>query len=58
MKKLIEQEGGPAAFSRKTKIPLRTVESWASDAESSRNPPAWLVPILNDWLKMKRRDKE
>lgn len=53
--KIIEREGGPAAFSRLTGIPLRTVEDWKA---GKRSPPAWLVPILNDWLKMKRRDKD
>lgn len=45
--KLIEREGGNAAFSRRTGIPLRTVEDW----KSGRRPCAahW-VRILSEWL--------
>jgi len=55
MKKQIEQAGGPAAFSRRTGIPLRTVENWKY---AKRSPPTWLVPILSDWLSAKRRGEE
>lgn len=51
---IIDREGGATAFSRKTGIPLRTSEDWKA---GRRSPPAWLVPILNDWLKMKRKSK-
>ncbi len=54
IKELIEREGGPAAFSRETGIPLRTVEDWKA---GRRKPPAWLVPILDEWLKVKRGRK-
>jgi len=56
IKKLIKREGGVAALSRATGIPLRTCESWNQTAKSGRKPPAWLVLILNDWLKMKGKN--
>lgn len=55
---IIEREGGVASFSRATGIPLRTCESWNQTAKSGRKPPTWLVPILDEWLKMKRRKKK
>ena len=56
---LIEREGGPTAFARKTGCPQRTAESWASDADSGRKPAGWLVPVLDFYCKHKsgRRSK-
>ena len=45
--KLIEREGGPAAFSRRTGIPLRTVEDWKS---GRRKCAYYWVRILAEWL--------
>jgi hypothetical protein len=50
MKKLIDDNNGPTAFSRLTGIPLRTVEDWKA---GRRKPPPWLVPILSDWIAAK-----
>lgn len=44
---LIKREGGPAAFARKTRIPLRTVENWKAGKCS---PPKWLPEKLEFWL--------
>jgi DNA-binding transcriptional regulator YiaG len=45
--KLIEREGGPTAFSRRTGIPLRTVENWKSGARKCAD---YWVRILTEWL--------
>lgn len=47
MKALIEKHGGQASFSRKTGIPLRTVENWKY---GKATPPCWLYEKLEFWL--------
>ena len=47
MRGLIETTGGSSAFSRKTGIPLRTVENWKSGKCS---PSKWLPEKLEFWL--------
>jgi len=44
---LIEEVGGNAAFSRRTGIPLRTVEDWKSGRRKCTN---YWVKILAEWL--------
>jgi len=52
---MIEREGGPAAFSRRLGIPLRTVEDWKS---GRRSPPQWLPPILALALRVRGRESQ
>lgn len=51
--KLIEREGGPAAFARETGIPLRTVENWKA---GTRQCADYWVRILDEWL-IQQNDK-
>lgn len=52
---LIEMEGGPAAFSRRTGIPIRTVEDWKA---SRRKCADYWVRILAEWLEMHNNQVE
>jgi hypothetical protein len=44
---IIERDGGPTAFSRRTGIPLRTVEDWKA---GRRKCADYWVQILAEWL--------
>ena len=55
IREIIEREGGPTAFAREWKIPLRTVEKWNT---GDRTPPEWLPPILTLAIREKRRKKK
>ena len=44
---IIKREGGPAAFSRRTGIPIRTVEDWKA---GRRKCADYWVRILAEWI--------
>ena len=47
MQRLIKRHRGPAAFSRLTRIPHRTVTSWHRQGHADgRTPPGWLARHL------------
>lgn len=58
IKELIESNGGIISYSKKFKIPYRTVQNWK---EGVRNPPDWLVNHLGQldyvWNLLKNMEK-
>lgn len=49
---IIERDGGNAAFSRLTGIPVRTVQDWKL---GKRVPPGWVLPLLEIALPVLRK---